>query len=44
MRLEDAFGNADGVASKGMALRKLFPYSREAVDYQKWIKDSGQSQ
>lgn len=44
VRLEDAFGNADAVASKGMALRKLFPYSREAVDYQKWIKDSGQSQ
>ncbi len=43
VRLEDAFGNTDGVASKGLALRKLFPYSREAVDYQKWIKDSGQS-
>lgn len=44
VRLEDAFGNADGVASKGMALRKLFPYSREAVDYQKWVRDSGQRQ
>ncbi|TAL10322.1 MAG: type IV pilus biogenesis/stability protein PilW [Porticoccaceae bacterium] len=44
VRLEDAFGNADGVASKGLALRNLFPYSREAVDYQKWIKGSGQPQ
>lgn len=44
VRLEDAFGNADGVASKGMALRKLFPYSREAVDYQQWTKDRGQPQ
>lgn len=44
VRLEDAFGNADGVASKGLALRKLFPYSREAVAYQKWVQDRGQSQ
>ncbi|MFP5413569.1 MAG: type IV pilus biogenesis/stability protein PilW [Gammaproteobacteria bacterium] len=44
VRLEDAFGNADGVASKGMALRKLFPYSRETVEYQKWVQDRGQSQ
>jgi len=44
VRLEDAFGNADGVASKGMALRKLFPYSRETVDYQKWVQERGQSQ
>ncbi|MGE3298251.1 MAG: type IV pilus biogenesis/stability protein PilW [Porticoccaceae bacterium] len=44
VRLEDAFGNADGVASKGLALRKLFPYSRETVEYQKWVQDRGQSQ
>jgi type IV pilus assembly protein PilF len=44
VRLEDAFGNADGVASKGMALRNLFPYSREAIAYQKWVQDRGQSQ
>jgi type IV pilus assembly protein PilF len=44
VRLEDAFGNADGVASKGLALRKLFPYSRETVEYQKWVQDRGRSQ
>ena len=44
VRLEDAFGNPDGVASKGLALRKLFPYSRETVEYQKWIQGRGRPQ
>ena len=42
VRVEDAFGNADGVASKGLALRKLFPYSREAIEYQKWMQGRDQ--
>ncbi|MGK2913890.1 MAG: type IV pilus biogenesis/stability protein PilW, partial [Porticoccaceae bacterium] len=38
VRLEHAFGNEDGVASQALALQKLFPYSREAVAYQAWVK------
>lgn len=44
VRVEDAFGNSDGVASRGLALRKLFPYSREAIEYQKWTQDRAASQ
>lgn len=36
IRVEDAFGNSDGVASKGLALRKLFPYAEETVAYRQW--------
>lgn len=38
VRLENAFGNEDGEASRALALQKLFPYSREAIAYQKWLK------
>ena len=41
VRLEDAFGNADGVDSKGLALRKLFPYAQETVEYRKWSEARG---
>lgn len=43
VRVEDAFGNTDGVASKGLALRKLFPYAGETVEYRKWSETRGQS-
>ncbi len=39
LRLEHRFGNRDGVASKGLALSKLFPYSQENLDYQKWLEN-----
>ena len=38
VRLENAFGNSDGVASKGLALKKMFPYSQQNLDYQEWQK------
>lgn len=38
VRLEDAFGNADGVSSKGLALKNLFPYSEQALAYQNWLE------
>ena len=38
VRLEHAFGNKDGVASKALALRKLFPYSEETLEYKAWLK------
>lgn len=37
--LEHEFGNRDAEESKGLALRKLFPYSRENLDYQEWLKN-----
>lgn len=41
VRVEDAFGNANGVASKGLALRNLFPYAAETVEYQEWSQNRG---
>lgn len=41
IRVEDAFGNGDGVASKGLALRKLFPYAEETVEYRQWSERRG---
>jgi type IV pilus assembly protein PilF len=38
VRLERAFNNSDGEASKGLALQKLFPYSQENLEYQEWLK------
>jgi type IV pilus assembly protein PilF len=38
VRLEDSFGNRDGAASEGLKLKNLFPYSRENLEYQKWLK------
>ena len=38
LRLEDTFGNKDAVASKALALTKLFPYSKEALEYKAWLK------
>jgi type IV pilus assembly protein PilF len=37
VRLERAFGNKDGEASKGLALQNLFPYSSENLEYQQWL-------
>lgn len=38
VRLEHAFGNKDGVASKALALRNMFPYSEETLEYKAWLK------
>ena len=38
VRLEHAFGNKDGEASKALALENLFPYSEETVEYKAWLK------
>ena len=38
VRLEYAFGNKDGEASKAMALKNMFPYSEENVEYKAWLK------
>ncbi len=43
VRVEAAFGNANGVASKGLALRKLFPYAEETLEYQQWLEHGGES-
>lgn len=42
VRLERAFGNRDGEASKALALRKLFPHSRETLEYQAWLENHPQ--
>lgn len=39
VRLEQAFGNKNGVASKALALEKMFPYSQQYLDYQEWQKN-----
>lgn len=39
VRIEDAFNNPDGVASKGLALTKLFPYSEQTLAYQQWLQE-----
>ncbi|OUS11174.1 type IV pilus biogenesis/stability protein PilW [Gammaproteobacteria bacterium 53_120_T64] len=38
VRLEHAFGNKDAEASKALALRNLFPYSKETLEYKTWLK------
>lgn len=38
VKLEHAYGNRDGVASKALALQKMFPYSQQYLDYQEWQK------
>ncbi|OUS15307.1 type IV pilus biogenesis/stability protein PilW [Gammaproteobacteria bacterium 50_400_T64] len=38
VRLEYAFGNKDGEASKAMALKNMFPYSEQALEYKAWLK------
>lgn len=38
VRLENAFGNKDGEASKALALKKLFPYAEETIEYKAWLK------
>lgn len=38
VRLEDRFGNKDAASSQGLQLKNLFPYSRENLEYQKWLK------
>ena len=37
LRIEHRFGNRDGVASKGLALEKLYPYSSETLEYKQWL-------
>lgn len=41
VQVEAAFGDANGVASKGLALRKLFPYAPETLEYQQWAERRG---
>ncbi len=43
IRIEDHFGNKDGVASKGLALRKLFPNSEENRQYQAWLNNDAKN-
>lgn len=38
VRVEDRFGNRDGVASEGLKLKNMFPYSEENLQYQAWLK------
>lgn len=38
IRLAAAFENNDGVASKALALKKMFPYSQEYLDYKAWAR------
>lgn len=42
VRLEDSFGNEDGVSSKGLALKNLFPYSEQALAYKDWLQQKSQ--
>ena len=37
VRLEQVFGNKDGVASKALALKNMFPYSKETLEYKVWL-------
>ena len=43
VRIDAQFGNKDGMASKGLALKKLYPYSRENLDYQAWLEERGET-
>ncbi len=38
VRLEHEFGNKDAEASKALALRNMFPYSEETIEYKAWMK------
>lgn len=38
VRLEEQFGNKDAASSRGLQLKNLFPYSKENLEYQKWLK------
>ena len=40
IRIEQLFGNRDTVASEGLKLKNLFPYSKENLEYQAWLKRS----
>ncbi|MFA5494151.1 MAG: type IV pilus biogenesis/stability protein PilW [Porticoccaceae bacterium] len=42
LRIERRFGNKDAVASKALALSKLFPYSQENLEYQEWLRHEQQ--
>jgi type IV pilus assembly protein PilF len=44
VKLEHSLGNQDGEASQGMALRNLFPDSRENKEYQSWLKNERKNQ
>jgi type IV pilus assembly protein PilF len=37
VRLEGRLGNRDKASSQGLQLKNLFPYSKENVEYQKWL-------
>ncbi len=39
VRLENIFGDVDAEESRGLALKKMFPYSQENLDYQDWLKN-----
>lgn len=39
VRLENQLGNRDAEASQGLALKNLFPDSRENQEYQNWLKN-----
>lgn len=38
VRIEQRFGNRDKAASEGLKLKNLFPYSKENLEYQEWLK------
>jgi len=38
VRIENRFGNRDNAASEGLKLKNLFPYSKENLEYQAWLK------
>ena len=38
VRVEERFGNRDKAASEGLKLKNLFPYSKENLAYQAWLK------
>ena len=39
VRLEHEFGNLDARDSRGLALTKLFPDSKETLEYKKWLQN-----
>ena len=44
VRVEHSLGNQDAEASQGMALRNLFPDSKENKEYQSWLKNERKNQ
>ena len=44
IRLEHRLGNQDAEASQGMALKNLFPDSRENKEYQSWLENERKAQ